>query len=397
MAYEVERKKSLGDRIGEGLEGAAKAVEGGMNWNLRLEQAQQQKEQLAQQAEAHKLEMQQRQFQMYDYATATRADLDGGAYSSEDPLEYMMQNKERYERLEPILKSGVPFTDYANSVSKKAILFKPYTTEIDKSEAVIGNPMIKDFGKKQEAFKTAQMKIQEGIGKFANKENQDFFKAKMTRLQKVYDEAAKQYSEYDKALLEQTNRATKAANTEGNRTFDEEDKLRNRLTTGALGEQYKVYQTAKVVKKNIARFIANPSGYKDQATIMQASKVLQLDSTAVREAEARGFTDVASRLERFQNWFDREKDGDKMQPAQRKEVAELLTVLAEESEKSYKNAIKPVYNQAIERGLNTKNIFDAEFLQEQGGGQGQTEIISSPSGKKYEVDHVTKKVIREVK
>ena len=140
--------------------------------------------------------------------------------------------------------------------------------------------------------------------------------------------------------------------------------LRKETTSGAIGKLFSNYNTATKMKKALAEFSKNPSGYTDYATLMGGLKVLQGDDSVVRESEVRLGMNAASLSTKVKNWANRLVTGKSLSKEQRDEFVKTVQILSEKAREQYTDAISPVLKQAEAEGIDKKFLVSQGFLSE---------------------------------
>jgi hypothetical protein len=139
--------------------------------------------------------------------------------------------------------------------------------------------------------------------------------------------------------------------------------LRKDATSGEFGKMFNMYNTAKRTSDAFSKFLENPSGYKDYATLMGGLKVLQGDDSVVREAEMRLGMQATSTINKALNVMQRFATGKTLQPSQRKEMVDTIRILQDAAKNNYKRAVQPIVYQAKSEGVDLRNLFDDEMAQ----------------------------------
>lgn len=174
--------------------------------------------------------------------------------------------------------------------------------------------------------------------------------------------------------------------------------LRKEATTGVLGKQYATYATGQRMQSALEQFAADPSGYKDYATLMGGLKSLQGDESVVREAEVRLGMSATSIFDSLQNQLQKAATGKMLQPEQRKQMIDTIKILTDASKRQYMQSVQPILEQAqmegIEPGLilsgslsgakeqaATPAVETKEFKQQLPPGS----TVTTKSGKRYKI------------
>lgn len=138
-------------------------------------------------------------------------------------------------------------------------------------------------------------------------------------------------------------------------------------------QQYKDYQKLASNSKQLDEFIKNPTGYSDIASIYNFMKTIDPRST-VRESEYAIASKAGGLIQRVQNFMSKIQDGTQLTKEQRKDLANLASMMTTGSKENVINMAKGYVNQAKDRGAKLENIlpgdisaadFEAKKAQEQ--------------------------------
>lgn len=138
---------------------------------------------------------------------------------------------------------------------------------------------------------------------------------------------------------------------------------RQEAHSGEHGKKYQLYSNAATFEENARQFSKNPNGFTDYGTLMGGLKSLQGDTSVVREAEIKLGMKATSLPNKINNWLSSLESGKMLQPEQRKQIADALSVMKETYRRSYQQSVKPIYNQAKRRGLEMESVFNPEDIQ----------------------------------
>lgn len=133
--------------------------------------------------------------------------------------------------------------------------------------------------------------------------------------------------------------------------------LRKEVTTGSYGKMYNNVTHAQKAQMAIDEFMKNPTGYSDYGTLMTSLKTLQGDESVVREAEIRLGMEAGSFKEKITNQIDRLRKGTSLQPRQRQNILNAVSILNNIATNQYTQAIQPVLEQAEVEGIDPKYIL----------------------------------------
>jgi hypothetical protein len=154
--------------------------------------------------------------------------------------------------------------------------------------------------------------------------------------------------------------AANAGNKANQQANNNIEGLRKETTSGKKGEIYDRYIVAKTVSDNLSDFSKDPNAYADSATILQAAKVLQLDSSVVREPEMKAIQ-AAGGLENYlKNSFDQAVGNGGLQPEQRRVLQATIDKMKVNNEKAFIRANQSLISQAKTQGLPLDQIFNRE-------------------------------------
>lgn len=196
----------------------------------------------------------------------------------------------------------------------------------------------------------------------------------------LQDRAAANAKETAKMTLE-------ASSNKQSKTLDEKQRkfaqgLRKEATTGVLGKQYATYSTGQRMQSSLEQFAANPSGYKDYATLMGGLKSLQGDESVVREAEVRLGINATSAINKAMNYLQSATNGKQLQPEQRKEMIDTIKILTEASRSQYMQSVAPILEQAEMEGIDPNIILSGSL-------SGAKAEAKSPESDKLTTEPVT--------
>lgn len=150
--------------------------------------------------------------------------------------------------------------------------------------------------------------------------------------------------------------------------------FRKELTSPSTigGKAYSNFLNADKAFSAISTYSKDPSGYKDYASLMSALKALQGDESVVREAEIKLGMGAGSLMDSLNNTFSKAATGKMLQPKQRQQMMDAVSVLRETYRDQFNRAAAPTLEQAKHLGLDSSQILGQDFLNQPVSGSGPT-------------------------
>lgn len=144
MGYVVQNKVSVGQRIAQGIQGAAQGIEAGSKWDNQRQLAQQRADEFAQHKQVLGLQIQDMQEKWHNYNTAQYADLLTNAAISDDPKAAIMLRAPDLQRYTQSLGSPVDPNQAADTAVNMSKVIKPQLQTINNADAAIKSVSLKD-------------------------------------------------------------------------------------------------------------------------------------------------------------------------------------------------------------------------------------------------------------
>lgn len=134
--------------------------------------------------------------------------------------------------------------------------------------------------------------------------------------------------------------------------------IRKEIFSGPSGKAYTNYQNADRAARSIEKFMANPTGYSDYATLLGGLKALQGDESVVRETEIRLGMDAGSFKDKILNRVEKLKSGKSLQKGQREAILKAVEVLRDVTKSQFLQASAPQLRQAEEMGIPRDHLIN---------------------------------------
>lgn len=372
MAFVTRKTNTLGERLTGAGEAISKATKGFYDIqnqeqaNQRANEALQlQKEEAARQAETWKQQAQLNEMKLQEASEQRRLAAEGQWYTTIKKFAGMKPEKRK-----------IAYAQQAEKLNKiSEAMGKPMPGELmeetfTKSVDALGD----NLGPAESAITAAGEMLnsrnlnKEKFAGLLKQARENFSQASMFMPDGTFGEAFAQIDglekRYDKLYNESQDRALTRERIEKSGGTSSNDtrqlfKLTQQGTVGKLGEMSAM---ANAFKQNIETFAENPSGYSDYGTLMTSLKSLQGDTSVVREAELKLGKNATSIINKAANTLQSAIDGKTLQPEQRKQIIEVMRVLAESYDNAFEKVARPIYEQTKAAGVPPEQVFTSEML-----------------------------------
>lgn len=163
MGYETETKQnvSVGQRIAQGISGAMKGAGEVVDWQLRMQQAQNQQKELQSKMQLQELQMQEAQMKMYDISDNQQSEIFNGAINSSDVVGSMNSSKESYQRHQKVKGDNTPWEVIVERTKNAASIIQPLNLKMDSATSVLSDPRNLD-PRDPKSYEKIQLAYKEG-------------------------------------------------------------------------------------------------------------------------------------------------------------------------------------------------------------------------------------------
>ena len=137
------------------------------------------------------------------------------------------------------------------------------------------------------------------------------------------------------------------------------DKLRSRLNSGVLKEVQSIGTKAEALRRQITLWQKKPGNpYFDTGMILQAAKILQGDTSVVRDPEMRQFINSTSLFDKAGNWYNNILTGKKLNREQIINAKEAIAVMAKVARKQFDQLAAPILKHADSKGIPRNLLYN---------------------------------------